>query len=191
MLNKRDILKLLISVPVFPLFGGTSVAKSQKERQKTMKLKIERYASNSVSTAGKLFIGGLQVCVTLEDEHRDIKVYGNTRIPAGIYKLGLRTEGGFHIRYKTDPRFSMIHKGMIEVLNVPNFSYILFHCGNTHKHTAGCILLGTTIVTKYRGRPDEEFQISQSTKAYKHVYSIIADALLQKEEITLEMIDMD
>ena len=85
----------------------------------------------------------------------------------------------------------MIHKGMIEVLNVPNFSYILFHCGNTHKHTAGCILLGTTIVTKYRGRPDEEFQISQSTKAYKHVYSIIADALLQKEEITLEMIDMD
>ena len=175
---------------MLPLLGGASHAKSQKE-SKTMKIRIERYASNNLSTAGKLFIGGLQICVTLEDEHRDKKVYGNTRIPAGTYNLGLRTEGGFHNRYKTDTRFKRIHKGMIEVLDVPDFTYILFHCGNTHEHTAGCILLGTIVNTIHRGRPDEEFQISQSAKAYRHVYSIIADALIQKEEITLEIVNMD
>ena len=35
---------------------------------------------------------------TLEDEQRDVKVYGETRIPAGTYKLKLRTVGGFHTR---------------------------------------------------------------------------------------------
>jgi len=156
-----------------------------------MKLKLERYGSNKISTVGKFFISGLQVCVTLEDEHRDTKIKGQTRIPAGTYKLGLRTVGGFHGRYKTDSRFSRMHKGMIQLLNVPNFSYVLIHCGNTHKHTAGCILLGSKVITKNKGRPDEEYQISQSGKAYKHVYPIIAGALIQGEEVTLEIVDMD
>lgn len=156
-----------------------------------MKLKLERYGSNKVSTAGRFFIGGLQLCVALEDEHRDIKINGQTRIPAGVYNLGLRTVGGFHGRYSKDSRFRRMHKGMIQLLDVPNFSYVLIHCGNTHEHTAGCILLGSKMITKNKGRPDEEYQISQSGKAYKHVYPIIADALIQGEEVTLQIVDMD
>lgn len=171
------------------LFGANSHANSHNERTKTMKAKIERYKSNDVSTIGRFFIGGLELCVTLEDGHRDVKIAGQTRIPAGIYKLGLHTVGGFHLRYKS--RFSRIHKGMIQVLDVPGFTHILFHCGNSPDHTAGCILLGSSVTTKNKGRPDEEYQISQSIKAYSQIYPIIADALAQGEEVTLEIVDMD
>ena len=34
--------------------------------------------------------------------------------------------------------------GMLHVLDVPNFKYILIHCGNTDEDTAGCLLLGDT-----------------------------------------------
>ncbi len=156
-----------------------------------MKLKLERNKSNKLSTVGKFYIGGLQLCVTLEDVYREIKIKGQTRIPAGTYKLGLRTVGGFHGRYSKDSRFRRIHKGMIQLLDVPNYAYVLIHCGNTHQHTAGCILLGSKVITKNKGRPDEEYQISQSGKAYKHVYPIVADALVQGEEVTLEIVDMD
>ena len=37
------------------------------------------------------------------------KVYGETRIPAGTYKLKLRTEGGYHQKYSK--RFPDIHRG--------------------------------------------------------------------------------
>ena len=33
---------------------------------------------------------------TLEDEQRDKKIYGETRIPNGTYKLDLRKTGGYH-----------------------------------------------------------------------------------------------
>ena len=80
------------------------------------------------------------LCYTLEDEHREDKIMSETRIPAGTYKLKFRNEGGFHNKYSK--RFSSIHKGMLEVCDVPNFKYILIHCGNDDSHTAGCLLLG-------------------------------------------------
>ena len=56
---------------------------------------------------------------TLEDEQRDVKVYGETRIPAGTYKLKLREEGGFHNKYLA--RYGADwHHGMIWVQDVPN-----------------------------------------------------------------------
>ena len=44
---------------------------------------------------------------------------GETRIPKGIYKIGLRTVGGHHIKYSS--KFPSIHKGMLQVLDVANF----------------------------------------------------------------------
>ena len=86
-----------------------------------MELKVYRYSSQSQTTLGALHIDGKFECYTLEDQHQDIKVKGETRIPARKYNIGLRTIGGFDARYKA--KFSF-HKGMLQVLNVPGFEYI-------------------------------------------------------------------
>ena len=66
-----------------------------------MKLEVIRYSSQKDSL-GMLFDvtkGRKFLCFTLEDEARRTKVKGETRIPAGTYKLKLRKEGGYHGRY--------------------------------------------------------------------------------------------
>ena len=47
-----------------------------------MKLKVYRYSSQSQTTLGALQIDGKFECYTLEDQHQDVKVKGETRIPA-------------------------------------------------------------------------------------------------------------
>ena len=65
-----------------------------------MRLQVLRFSSQADCTHGLLFeiseIGKRFLCYTLEDEHRVLKVRGETRIPAGVYNIKLRTEGGFH-----------------------------------------------------------------------------------------------
>jgi len=107
-----------------------------------MKLEVIRFSSQSDSTLGLLFDvtdGRKFLCFTIEDEARETKVKGETRIPAGTYKLKLRKEGGYHNRYVS--KFGAMHKGMIHVQDVPGFTYILWHTGNTDDHTDGCLLL--------------------------------------------------
>ena len=142
-----------------------------------MDLQLIRYNSASDYTDGLLFIDGKFECYTLEDEYRTDKVYGETRIPDGTYFIELRTEGGFHNRYLK--KFgSEFHKGMLWVKDVPNFEYILIHIGNTDEDTAGCILVGST------ADKDKNF-IGASGAAYKDLYPKVANALLEKEGVTL------
>ena len=155
-----------------------------------MKLKVLRFSSQDDSTSGLLFEdtgSGLNfLCYTLEDEARDLKVRGETRVPAGTYKIELRTEGGFHEKYKK--RFSKIHKGMLHVTNVPNFKWILIHTGNTDEHTAGCLLLGDT---QTNNQIAKDGFVGSSGQAYKRVYPKIADAIENGECVTIEYIDYD
>mgnify|MGYP003668683732 CR=1 FL=1 len=96
-----------------------------------MKLKVLRFSSQVDSTSGLLFeetsLGEKFLCYTLEDERRAFKVKGETRVPAGTYKIDLRTEGGFHSRY--DRKYPGVHIGMLHIIDVPNFEYILIHTG--------------------------------------------------------------
>ena len=117
---------------------------------------------------------------TLEDEQRDTKVYGETRIPNGTYKLGLRKEGGYHQKYSK--RFPDIHVGMLHVLDVPNFEYILIHCGNTDEHTAGCLLVGDS---QENNQITKDGFIGKSTQAYKRIYPRIAEAIECGEKVTI------
>ena len=109
-----------------------------------MKLKVLRFSSQEDSTSGLLFLEGKKglefLCYTLEDERRVLKVKGETRIPAGTYQISLRKEGGHHEKYKK--KYGKMHKGMLHVIDVPNFKWILIHTGNTDEHTAGCLLVG-------------------------------------------------
>ena len=158
-----------------------------------MKLEVIRFSSGTDSTNGLLLevieqgneIDGLWqqkkfLAYTLEDEQRDTKVLGETRIPNGIYNLGLRKVGGYHARYTK--RFPHIHIGMLHVLDVPGFEYILIHCGNTDEHTAGCLLVGDS---QENNQITKDGFIGKSTQAYKRIYPRIAEALECGEEVTI------
>ncbi len=124
-------------------------------------------------------------CYTLEDEHRTVKEYGETRIPEGEYEIKLRKEGGFHQRYRE--RFGDRHKGMLELQDVPNFKYVLIHIGNDEDDTAGCILVGNTVnnnlIEAKRGF------LGDSTSAYMEIYPIISDRLLKGEKVIIKITD--
>lgn len=153
-----------------------------------MKLEVLRFSSQSDSTLGMLFDvtdGRKFLCFTLEDESRETKVKGETRIPEGTYKLKFRKEGGFHGRYAT--KYGSMHKGMIHVQDVPGFNYILWHTGNTDEHTDGCLLLGDT---SQQNITKAGF-IGASTDAYKRVYPPIADAIEKDGEAEVTYIDFD
>ena len=151
-----------------------------------MELEVIRFSSGTDSTNGILLEVDKQTCErkflasTLEDEQRDKKIYGETRIPNGTYKLGLRKEGGYHARYSK--RFSDFHIGMLHVLDVPGFEYILIHCGNTDEHTAGCLLVGDS---QENNQITKDGFIGKSTQAYKRIYPRIAEAIDCGENVTI------
>ena len=149
-----------------------------------MEVNIKRYSHGKDDTLGLMFIDCEFVEYTLEDEHRNQKVYGETRIPAGVYSIGYRKVGGFHNRYST--KFPKMHKGMIEIKDVPNFKYILLHRGNTDDDTAGCILVGNT--ANYN-KGAEGF-IGNSTGAYKRIYPMISDALESGDDVNIVIEDL-
>lgn len=153
-----------------------------------MKLEVVRYSSQSDSTLGMLFDvteGRKFLCFTLEDEARETKIKGETRIPAGIYELKLRKEGGYHQRYTK--KYGKMHKGMIHVQDVPGFTYILWHTGNTDEHTMGCLLFGDTAQQNI----SKAGFIGASTDAYKRVYPAIASALEAGDEVRVKYTDWD
>ncbi len=154
-----------------------------------MKLEVQRFSSKSNSTLGMLFDVTETpkfLCYTLEDEFREVKVSGETRIPSGTYNVTLRTVGGLNERY-TEKFGADFNKGMLWVRDVPNFEYILIHIGNTDLDSAGCLLVGdsqTQNITK-------NGFIGSSTDAYKRVYPQIADVLVNGGEVCITYVDYD
>jgi len=155
-----------------------------------MELEVLRFSSQKDSTNGVLFdvTGGERkfLCYTLEDEHREDKVAGETRIPSGTYNITLRTTGGFHGRYVK--KYGDMHKGMLWVRDVPNFEYILIHTGNTDEHTAGCLLLGDSQQANFGS---SNGMVGSSVNAYKRVYPPIAKALEEGESVSITYMDFD
>ena len=158
-----------------------------------MNLEVIRFSSGTDSTNGILFEtieqgndidGSFKqrkfLAYTLEDEQRNEKVYGETRIPNGTYELALRKVGGYHAKYSK--RFAHIHIGMLHVTNVPGFEYILIHCGNTDEHTAGCLLVGDS---QENNQITKDGFIGKSTQAYKRIYPKIAKAIESGEKVTI------
>ncbi len=76
-----------------------------------MKITVERIVSDNDTTISLIFINGGFTCFGLEEEYRKDKVPAETRIPAGNYRVGLRTVGDFHARYSR--KFPGLHRGML------------------------------------------------------------------------------
>ena len=135
-----------------------------------MNIKLLRFSQKKDATTGMLFVDNIFQCFTLEDVHRDVKVPGKTRIPAGRYKISLVNWGDMNSRYLK--KFGQdFHKGMLILHDIPNFTGILIHMGNTPEHTEGCILVGST------ANP-ELGTITSSEEAYRRIYPPIRDAII-------------
>ena len=137
-----------------------------------MEIIVNRIFKASTYTIGELSVGSNYICDTLEDRVRPTgeKVYGETAIPSGTYTVTL----SYSNRFK---------KTMPEILNVPNFSGIRIHCGNSSKDTEGCLLVG-----KWDGKTEN--WISDSKNSYNKLYSLLEEAFNKKENITITIKDI-
>ena len=129
-----------------------------------MELHLQRHDDNGDATKGTLSVDDCLVCYTLEDEYRDVKVPGETRIPAGRYRIRKREYGRFYRAY--NDRWGYPFVPVLE--GVENFTDVLIHTGNTDEHTAGCILVGMG----HRG-----YTLLDSRAAYVKLFDMIRDAI--------------
>ena len=116
---------------------------------------LNRLFQTPKSTIGHLSFAGKNY-FTCEDIFRSKKIAGETRIPSGTYDIKLRLEGELVQKYNKKYNW---HRGMIWLQNVPDYSFVYIHVGNTFKDTEGCILIGY-------GADVLTGEISQSVKAY-------------------------
>ena len=132
-----------------------------------MELKLNRIFLGSSATIGELLVNDKHLCDTLEDRVRPEgeKVYGKTAIPEGTYEVKLTYS----------PRFKKI---LPEILNVPNFSGIRIHTGNSSKDTEGCILVGT-----WDG--EKEDWVGNSRIAFDELMALLEEATNNKEKVTI------
>lgn len=147
-----------------------------------MIITVPRIISDNDATLSTVSVDGVFECFGLEDEYRAFKIPAHTRIPAGRYRVGLRTFGGFHSRYAA--RFPEMHQGMLQIMDVPNFTAVLIHIGNTDEDTAGCLLVGAGCNTA------GEITVSSSVLAYKAFYAKVVEAAAN-DDLWIEYIDED
>lgn len=143
-----------------------------------MELLLKRIALRDSYTIGKLYINGVYFCDTVEDKVRDLnkdgdledegesKVYAETAIPYGIYKVIVNES----------PKFKRL---LPRLLNVKHFDGILMHRGSSAKSSAGCIIVGkNTIVGK----------VTDSEKYELELVKILLEAQDNKEKITINIV---
>ena len=146
-----------------------------------MKLQVVRHQFGTDATNGLLFVDAIFECYTLEDQYQAVKVMHETCIPEGTYDIKFRKVGGFHTKYSD--RYGNAHYGMLHLQDVPNFTYILIHAGNTDEHTSGCLIVGET--QQDLDISDDGF-IGHSGKAYSKLYNKVAKELLLGKEVSIE-----
>lgn len=133
-------------------------------------MEIRRFDERKNSMVSLIYIDGAHVCYGLENDYDAVKTPGETAIPAGEYDAAFRKVGGFHDRYRK--RYGDWHAGMVELRDVPNFTNILVHCGNTNQDTRGCILVGE----KY-AEYNNEMILYGSRDAYQELYPMLRTRL--------------
>ena len=158
-----------------------------------MELLLYRYSTSLESTLGVLFAlnhkraGREFLCYTIEDTFREHKIKHHTRIPSGKYEIKYRTEGGFYNKYKA--RFADIdnNRGMLELQDVPNFKYILIHCGNQAADSSGCLLVANSV----NNNQNEKGFAGNSKGAYKKIYTSVATQLDKGHKVYITIEDFD
>lgn len=140
-----------------------------------MRIEVIRDTFRLDCTLGRMLIDGDYVCDTLEDTVRDgAKMYGQTAIPAGEYKVRMDVVSP---KFK-DRVWARPYGGKLpRLVDVPNFEGVLIHVGNTALDTLGCILVGTRSGLN---------SLSYSTVAFNKVMSVLAKA---NDEISIKIVN--
>jgi len=113
-----------------------------------MRIILERFCYSENGTFGSLILPDGSELATVERPWLNNKKSASC-IPIGNYDCGPRlyNRGGYEA---------------VEVLDVPNRSYILFHKGNFVRYSKGCIL-----VNSYHGAVGDEWCGKSSAVAFK------------------------
>lgn len=132
-----------------------------------MKLVMTRVQKDPDVTIGMIMIDDGFECWTCEDTVRadGEKVFGQTAIPAGSYDVTITFS----------PHFQ---RDLPLVNDVPNFSGVRIHPGNTPADTEGCVLVGQDRLPKAVGR---------SRAAFDVLFEKLQAALRDGQKITLEI----
>jgi hypothetical protein len=141
-----------------------------------MTIRIDRQWKKAEYTISKVYINGRYYgCNALEDTDRGLlqamqiaeiqkrKIKGKTAIPRGYYDVKVTWSEKYQ-------------RNMPLVVDVPGFSGIRLHPGNSAKDTEGCILFG---------KNDKVGWISDSRYWTDKIYRLINTALAKGEKITL------
>lgn len=134
------------------------------------------------TTLGIMKIGHKPIGFVIEDEPRAVKVKGETRIPAGSYKFGIRkVDSPLTLRYRE--RFDWF-KYHIELLDVPGFDYVYVHVGNDEGDTDACQVIGYNAHVR-----NFDYVNSQSVDMYKDFYDLVYPLLEKGNEVIYKIID--
>lgn len=153
-----------------------------------MRLKLIRRYKKDTYTIGQLLVDGAFFCNTLEDKDRGLtqdmplpvikaaKVYGETAIPAGVYDIDMETRSP---KYAGVEWYRKLNGGyMPTICEVPGYTRVLIHPGNTPLDTMGCVLVGQN---KVKG------QLVNSRATFARLYKLMKDSHDRGEDITLQI----
>lgn len=142
-----------------------------------MKILVKRAYKKDKYVIGHLYIDGKLICNTLEDKDRGLnqnmpleeikkkKVYGQTAIPTGTYKITLDVVSPKFSKYSF---YKEVCQGKLpRLLNVPGFDGILIHVGDGYKGpdlTYGCILVGDNTIVG---------GLTNGKERFKEIYNIL------------------
>lgn len=157
-----------------------------------MQLTVHRQYKKDTYTIGTLYVDGDKFCDTLEDKDRgifqnmplstikDLKVYGETAIPTGKYKITLEVESP---KFKVYPFYQEVCEGKLpRLIDVPGFEGVLLHVADGPKGAEllhGCIGIGEN---KIKGG------LINGKETFKKLYAVLKKAHQQNEEITIQII---
>lgn len=151
-----------------------------------MKILVKRIAKKPTYTIGKLYVNGKYVCDTLEDKDRNLnqnmslseikklKVYGQTAIPTGTYKVNMNIVSPSFSKKEFYKQFC--GGKLPRLMNVPGFDGILIHVGDGSRGaelTQGCILVGQNKIVG---------QLINGKETFKKLYNMLKGDI----EITIE-----
>lgn len=138
-----------------------------------MRMILTRRPSDDGATIGHLVIDGEWECFTLEDVVRApaVKVYGQTAIPPGVYRVEVTWSPRFQ------RRLPLLHA-------VPGFEGVRIHPGNRADDTEGCILPGLAV-----GLIDGKPAVMQSRIAFESLLGKIERAQAEGDPVTIDVVN--
>lgn len=172
--------------PVLPLTNSSKPPELQElatDNFNGVSITVLRYSDDGTTTIGLLYLNGFFYCYTLEDTHREIKIAGQTRIPAGKYPIDfIRHETDLTLKYRRlFPEWFQFH---LEIKNVPNYIGVYIHSGGDHTHTAGCLLVSDSLSVK-----NEAKFLTNSKNTFRRLYTYLQTEIEKGTPIRLVVRD--